>query len=150
MQCLFLLLLMLYYPAKTKHTNQLCSVPFMWITFFSLRNQVTVFLICSAKHNSQPRVMSYEIFRAQARPPWQYFQSPSLYHSPFCWYWCSIFSVLLLIAMQLFISALASWSRSWVSLWRGGFSTLLFYLVHTYEKGLREKDNAVCSNSSHC
>lgn len=29
-------------------------------------------------------------------------------------------------------------------------STLLSYLVHTYEKGLREKDNAVCFNSSHC
>lgn len=31
-----------------------------------------------------------------------------------------------------------------------GFSTLLFYLAHTYEKGLREEDNAVCFNSSRC
>ncbi len=33
---------------------------------------------------------------------------------------------------------------------QGGISTLLFYLVHTYEKGLGEKDNAVCFNSSRC
>lgn len=45
----------------------------------------------------------------------------------------------IIIAMQLFISALVNWSRSGVSLLQGGFSTLLFYLVHMYEKARGKK-----------
>lgn len=119
------------------------------IQYFFSHKSADRFPICSVKHNSHPHL----VWMKSSGSP----QSPQDNT-------CNLIHFIIPSSIDIGVPYSAFYylspcSYSYQPLWadqeaefflQRGFSTLLFYLAHTYEKGLREEDNAVCFNSSRC